>query len=239
MNRYMDVLAVEEHKERLQHILAGLDKNDIYRSIYDKDGNLLAEGCLAVKQQLIDSYCEIDFKGKSVVDLGCNFGFFSFLTARQGASAVTGLDYLPEVVEGAGHLASVLGYDNVFFKKFDIEKPTTDIGKFDIAMLLDFFGKSNIRKQKVHGLLEFLKTLSDNELLMAFRPINRIDKDLKLTEEKFCPLYPEKYIKNGNFYLVDYIRDNMAEDWDMAAVSDYKGEVSKDKLLFHFTRRQA
>ena len=72
----MDVLAVEEHKERLQHILAGLDKNDIYRSIYDKDGNLLAEGILAVKQQLIDSYCEIDFKGKSVVDLGCNFGFF-------------------------------------------------------------------------------------------------------------------------------------------------------------------
>lgn len=234
----MDISAVEKRKDRLLHILAALDKNDIYRSIYDRDGNLLAEGCFAVKQHLIDSYCDIDFKGKSVVDLGCNFGFFSFLTARQGASTVTGLDYLPEVVEGAGHLASVLGYDNVFFKTFDIEKPAKDIGKFDIAMLLDFFGKSNIRKRKVLGLLEFLKTLSDSELLMAFRPINRIDRDLKLTEKEFRPLYPEKYTKNGNFYLIDYIEDNMTEDWDMKAVSDYRGEVSKDKFLFHFVRRQ-
>ncbi len=233
----MDIMPVAEHRARLQSILANIDKSDIYRSVYDKEGKLLASGFTTVKQRLVNDYCKVDFTGKSVVDLGCNFGFFTFLAARQGAKHVTGLDYLPKIVEGGQHLVAVLGYDNVSFRKFNIEKPDENIAKFDIAMLVDFFGKSNIRKQKIDGLLNFLKSLSDTELLLAFRPINRIEKDLKLTDAAFSRLYPARYISDGLFYLIDYINDNMADQWEMSAVSDYKGEISKDKLLFHCKKK--
>jgi len=233
----MNIMSSAEHRYRLRNILQNIDKSDIYRPVYDKNGELLAEGFTTVKPQLVDDYCKIDFAGKSVVDLGCNFGFFTFLAARQGAKHVTGLDYLPEVVEGSRHLAALLGYENVSFRTFNIEKPDTSIAQFDIAMLVDFFGKSNIRKQKINRLLNFLKSLSDTELVLAFRPINRIEKDLKLTSASFSRLYPAKYISGGLFYLIDYIYDNMADQWEMSAVSEFNGEVSKDKLLFHCKRK--
>jgi len=219
--------------KRLQQILASIDRGDIYRSIYDPQGNLLARGDIPVKQQLVDDYCTVDFQGKTVIDLGCNFGFFSILAAKLGAQQITALDYLPEIVEGAGILASMYGHENITFKTFDIEAPKDDLGKFDIAMLVDFFGKSNIRKQKIKQLLTFLRTLSDSELLMAFRPINRIEKDLRMSLEDFSKLYPAQFITDGSFFLVDYVKDILKNDWEMTPISNYKGQFSKDKSLFH------
>ncbi len=221
---------------RLKRILSTIDRGDIYRSIYDPQGNLLATGSIPVKQQLVDDYCTVDFTGKTVVDLGCNFGFFSILAAKLGAKQITALDYLPEIVEGAKLLAILYGHENIEFKTFNIEKPQDDLGKFDVAMLVDFFGKSNIRKQKITSLLNFLTTLSDHELLMAFRPINRIEKDLRMSLDDFAKLYPSQYTTDGSFFLVNYVKDILADNWQMTAVSNYNGQFSKDKSLFHFRK---
>ncbi len=223
--------------EKLKALLGQMDPNDIYRSIFDNDNNLIAQGAFPVQQRLVDDYCRVDFKNKTVVDLGCNFGFFSFLAARLGAKQVTGMDYLPEIIEGATLLSSLYGHDNVMFRRFDIEEPETDPGKYDIAMLVDFFGKSNIRKQKIAPLLSFLQTLSDMELLLAFRPINRIKKDLKLSLNAFSKLYPQKYVTDGSFMLEAYVKDILFDQWKMSPVSNWNGSFSKDKYLFHCTRR--
>lgn len=221
----------------LKQLLDTMDPNDIYRSIYDHENNLLVKGSFPVQQRLVDDYCKVDFTGKTVVDLGCNFGFFSFIAAQKGASHITALDYLPEIVKGATLLASLYGHDNVTFKTFDIESPDKNLGNYDVAMLVDFFGKSNIRKQKIKSLLEFLQTLSDSELLMAFRPINRIEKDLKMSLDDFLKLYPAEYVRDGAFILMDYVRDILADKWEMTAVSEYDGHFSKDKFLFHCQRK--
>jgi len=223
--------------KRLQQILTSIDQGNIYRSIYDPQENLLAKGDIPVKQQLVDDYCTVDFQGKTVVDLGCNFGFFSILAAKLGAKQITALDYLPEIVEGGEILASMYGHENITFKIFDIENPKDNLGKFDIAMLVDYFGKSNIRKQKIRQLLTLLKAFSDSELLIAFRPINRIEKDLRISFEDFKKLYPAQFITDGSFFLVDYIEDILKDDWEMTAVSNYRGQFSKDKSLFHFQKR--
>ncbi len=227
----------EKKLETLKKLVAGLDKSDIYRSVYDLDGNLLAEGIEPLQNKLIDDFSQVDFKGKTVIDLGSGFGFFSFLSAKLGAKSVTGIDRVADIVKGANILADLHGYGNVEFTTFNFENPHRDLGKYDLAMLVDFFGKSNIRKQKIKMILQFVKSLSDQELLFAIRPINRIEKDLRMSISQFSKLYPGSYIKDGSFHLLHYLEDILADNWSIQAVSQYSGENYKQKLLFMCNRK--
>lgn len=218
--------------DSLKELLQGLDKENIYRSVYGPDGNLLAEGVQPLRKQLIDDFRKVDFKGKKVIDLGCNFGFFSFLAQELGAKKITAVDSVPEVVRGGTLLAAANNVENIHFTTFNFETPEKDLGKFDMVMLIEFFGKTNIRKQKVESIIKFMKSIAGNELLFAMRPINRIEKDLKLTAAAFSGLYPEKYIADGNFYLLEYIKDILADEWIISPVSEYDGRFCKPKILF-------
>jgi len=224
--------------DQLKELLQGLDKEDIYRSVYDPDGNLLAEGVEPLKKQLIDDFRKVDFNRKTVVDLGCNFGFFSFLARELGAQKITGVDAVPEVVRGGRLLAAANNVENIDFTTFNFETPDKDLGMFDLVMLVDFFGKANIRKQKVESIIRFMKSIADKELLFAIRPINRIVKDLKLTESAFSGLYPDKYIADGNFYLLEYIKDILTKEWAISPVSEYDGRFCKHKILFLCQKKQ-
>lgn len=222
---------------QLKNLLAGLDKKDIYRSVYDMDGKLLAEGLEPLRQYLIDDFKSVDFSGRTVADLGCNFGFFSFLAADSGASHVTGVDFMPEIVEG-GRLLALLGkYGNVSFTTFNFEQPDKDLGRFDMVMLVDFFGRSNIRKRKVEYIINFMKSVADKEMLFAIRPLNRIVKDLRMSESEFSSLYPGQYISAGVFNLLHYIKDLLDEEWEIRPVSQYDGEFRKHKILFICSKR--
>lgn len=218
--------------DELQKLLDKLDSSDIYRSVYDLDGNVLAEGVEPLRDQLVNDYKLVDFRDKTVVDLGCGFGFFSFLAAKQGAAHVTGVDCVREIVDGATILADLHEHSNVQFREFNFEQPVGDLGVYDLAMLVDFFGKSNIRKKKVQAIVEFIKTLSHKELLFAVRPINRIKQDLKMTVSEFSALYPSQYIRDDSFFLLEYIDDILGDEWQLQAVSGYDGTFRKHKLLF-------
>jgi len=224
------------HKEvlqqRLQEIVAGLSPEAIYRSIYDSRGRILAEGLEPLRQQLLDDFDTVDFQGRNVVDLGCNFGLFSFRAAAAGAGYVLGIDSMPEVVEGARILAQMKNRDNVEFRVFDFERQKSLPGYFDMVMLVDFFGRSSIRKKKIDGILEFMMATASREMLFAIRPINRIENDLKLSQAAFAKLYPGKYIQGDSFFLLDYIGDILGNRWRITAISDYQGLYCKHKLLF-------
>lgn len=218
--------------QRLHGIVAGLNQDAIYRSVYDPWGNLLAEGVEPLKRQLLNDFDKVDFQNKTVVDLGCNFGLFSFLASAGGARRVLGLDSMPEVVEGAEILARLKKNDTIAFQVFDFEEQKSLPGSFDMVMLVDFFGKSSIRKRKVDGILEFMTSSDARELLFAIRPINRIESDLKLTTSTFATLYPQKYIHNDSFSLLDYIGDILGSQWQIEPISRYDGKYCKHKLLF-------
>jgi len=218
--------------QRLHGIVAGLNQDAIYRSVYDPWGNLLAEGVEPLKRQLLNDFDKVDFQNKTVVDLGCNFGLFSFLASAGGARRVLGLDSMPEVVEGAEILARLKKNDTIAFQVFDFEEQKSLPGSFDMVMLVDFFGKSSIRKRKVDGILEFMTSSDARELLFAIRPINRIESDLKLTTSTFATLYPQKYIHNDSFSLLDYIGDILGSQWQIEPISRYDGRYCKHKLLF-------
>jgi len=61
-----------------------------------------------------------DLSGASVLDIGCNFGFFCFEAAKRGATRVLGIDVDPENIRKARLLADCLGL-NVEFALLDFE----------------------------------------------------------------------------------------------------------------------
>ncbi len=70
-----------------------------------------------------------DVAGKSVLDIGCNAGFYSFEMKRRGAARVLGIDSEPLYTAQARFAADVLG--------LDVE--IRDMGVFDVAKLGERF----------------------------------------------------------------------------------------------------
>jgi len=76
----------------------------------------------------------VDFNGKSVVDYGCNYGYFSFKAEAAGAVDIIAVDALNAVVVKARSIA-MTKYSKVHFVISDLKKYKPD--KADIFMALN------------------------------------------------------------------------------------------------------
>jgi tRNA (mo5U34)-methyltransferase len=76
-----------------------------------------------------------DLSGKSVLDIGCNAGFYSIEMKRRGARRVLGLDSDPEYLAQACFAAEMLGLE-IEFREFSVY----DVGalgeRFDIVLFM-------------------------------------------------------------------------------------------------------
>jgi tRNA (mo5U34)-methyltransferase len=77
-----------------------------------------------------------DMTGKSVLDIGCNAGFYSFEMKRRRASRVVAIDFDDYYLNQARFAARVLGYEDVEFRRMSVY----DIGalreRFDLVLFL-------------------------------------------------------------------------------------------------------
>src|SRR3954451_23898483 len=70
-----------------------------------------------------------DLTGKSVLDIGCNAGFYSIEMKRRGAARVVGIDSDEQYLAQARFAAEVVGFD-IEFRRLDI---------YDVAQLQEHF----------------------------------------------------------------------------------------------------
>jgi tRNA (mo5U34)-methyltransferase len=77
----------------------------------------------------------MDLRGKSVLDVGCNAGFYSFEMKRRGASRVVGIDSEDMYLEQARFAAQVLGQD-IEFHKLSVYEVGSLREKFDIVIFM-------------------------------------------------------------------------------------------------------
>lgn len=222
--------------DELKKIVEAVGQENVYRSIYDNQGNLILEGKEPIKDNLIAEFSRVDFRGKSVIDLGCNFAFFSFLTKKLGASRVTGIDICQKIIEGCKLLSVIFEMSGVEFKVDNIEAPNIDYNSFDIVMLIDYFGRGNIRKRKIEKILSDLSHMTRKEILLVIRPVLKVREQLRIETEELAKLYPGEYMKNNCFYLLDYVKDSLGKDWRMNPISPLPEQYSKEKRLFQFVR---
>lgn len=88
-----------------------------------------------------------DLKGKSVLDVGCDFGFWSFLASNLGASRVMGLDrcrpvngQVFDLVSSNNEVAaSYQSLNNCRFWKTNIGKQWHMFGKYDYVFLFSLY----------------------------------------------------------------------------------------------------
>jgi tRNA (mo5U34)-methyltransferase len=77
-----------------------------------------------------------DLSGKSVLDIGCNAGFYSIEMKRRGAERVLGIDSDERYLAQARFASETLGFDDIEFEQLDVY----DVGalgeKFDLVIFM-------------------------------------------------------------------------------------------------------
>ncbi|QLA19694.1 class I SAM-dependent methyltransferase [Desulfolutivibrio sulfoxidireducens] len=223
--------------EQIREIAAQIGREHVYRTVYDERLNVLVPGKEDINGEILDTFARIDFAGKSVVDVGCNFGFFTFFAARLGAREVVGVDREAGVLRGCEILKRHFN-SPVSFEAHDIEDPCCALLErtYDIAMLVEFIGKTFVLENRIASTLAFLERLSERELIVSVQKVYWIRKELGTSAETLHALYPERYVRDGSFHLLEYVRDFYAPRWRMEPISDMREGYEKPRKLIRFLK---
>ena len=99
----------------------------------------------------------VDFKGKTVLDLGCNCGAISLYLAELGAK-VTGVDVSPERVSLCKRLNRFLGL-NAEFGEFNLSAANPISGDYDIIIAFAITGRVADETTILHDIYSHCKEL--------------------------------------------------------------------------------
>src|ERR687898_303200 len=89
----------------------------------------------AVKWKTFADAIPKDLSGKSVLDIGCNGGFYSIEMKRRGAERVLGIDFDDEYLAQARFAAGVTGSD-IEFRKLSVYDVGALAEKFDVVLFM-------------------------------------------------------------------------------------------------------
>jgi tRNA (mo5U34)-methyltransferase len=121
--------------------------------------------------QTIQKILPRDLSGKTVLDVGCNAGFYAFEAKRRGATRVLGVDGQRQHVRQGLFVRKVLGLD-VEFRRLNVyELNPRTTGEFDVTLAL--------------GLLYHLK-----HPILALENLYQVTKELLVIETAIMP--PER-----------------------------------------------
>jgi tRNA (mo5U34)-methyltransferase len=88
-----------------------------------------------VKWQRFADAIPLDLQGASVLDVGCNAGFYSFELKRRGAGRVLGIDSSPDYLAQARFAAEINGLD-VEFRQLSTYDVARLAERFDIVLFM-------------------------------------------------------------------------------------------------------
>lgn len=127
--------------------------------------------------QVIQRCLPVDMRGKSLLDVGCNAGFYSFEAKRRGAARVLGVDGQRQHIRQALFVRNVLGLDVEFRRMNVYELDRRAIGQFDITLAL--------------GLIYHLK-----HLVLALENLYKVTREMLIIETAIMPpeRTPESFI---------------------------------------------
>ena len=89
----------------------------------------------AVKWHSFEHAIPEDLRGKSVLDIGCNGGYYSIEMKRRGADRVLGIDFDDDYLAQARFAAEVMGYD-IEFRTMSVYDVASLQEKFDIVLFM-------------------------------------------------------------------------------------------------------
>ena len=90
----------------------------------------------AAKFRRFAPHLPADLAGKSVLDIGCNAGFYSIEMKRRGADRVIGIDSDERYLAQARLASELLGYNDIEFSKVDVYDVAALGERFDLVIFM-------------------------------------------------------------------------------------------------------
>jgi len=232
----MEPKTEQKHLEELATILSEVGAAGIWRPVYDHRGRRLAGGVGDPADGLANSLPGALFKGKRVVDIGCNFGTFTFAAAKKGALQVLGVDIDRRIIRGCQILKSLFRVENVDFLAADL-RSLGGRPPFDMGMMIDFIGKEVIRSGFLPACLDVIEALSRRQMLFSVRPVYSIAKHFSGGRKKLLELYAPDTVGPRQFFLLDHLKNRFQNRWQMRVISAAGEDFNASKQTILFERR--
>lgn len=224
--------------DELKSILHRAEATNIWHPITDTSGNILAHGIGDPLDGLPPQLQSLDLRNKTVLDIGCNFGHYSFWAHRQGADHVMGIDNDILAIRGARLLQKIYGYPRLSFEVAGINQ-ANDLPKFDMALMIDFVGKNMVQTGMLVALLDLLEGIARRQILLTIRPRYRIAKHLEGDRQGLLTRYPHRFVSNRHLYVLDYVCHRFRRNWHMSVVEQEGApEVSCKQTVYLRRRRE-
>lgn len=151
-----------------------------------------------------------DLTGRSVLDLGCNAGFYSLEMKRRGAARVVGIDSDESCLEQARFAAEVSGYRDIEFRRMSVYDVGSLGEKFDVVIFMG--GLYHLR----HPLLA-LDILRDTVVddVMIFQSMQHESRDVPQLKDSY-PFWDSSAFEQDGYplmYFVEKRYSNEAANW--------------------------
>jgi tRNA (mo5U34)-methyltransferase len=136
-----------------------------------------------------------DLSGKSVLDVGCNAGFYSIEAKRRGAARVLGVDAQRPLINQALFVRRALSLDIEYRRMSVYDLSRSSVGQFDITLALGLIYHCKHLVLALEKLFEVTKELLIIET--AILPLKRTPKSFEDDVTGPITLHPLVYAENS------------------------------------------
>jgi tRNA (mo5U34)-methyltransferase len=187
----------EEILSEIERLQPWFHRIDLGEGLFTKTASVMGEPVdhPAGPWETIRTCIPEDLRGKSLLDVGCNAGFYAFEAKRRGAARVLGVDGQRQHVRQALFVRNVLDLDVEFRRMNVYELNRRSIGQFDITLALGLIYHLKHPILALENLFEVTKELLVIET--AIMPPERTPVSfLHPLGETMMKLHPLAYVEN-------------------------------------------
>jgi tRNA (mo5U34)-methyltransferase len=157
------------------------------------------------KWRMFEHAIPADLTGKSVLDIGCNAGFYSLEMKRRGAARVVGIDSDPAYLAQARFAAEVRGV-NIEFRELDVYDVAKLREKFDVVLFM------GVLYHLRHPLLA-LDLLYEHAVkdLMVFQSLMRGSREI-LPLQKDYEFWETEIFNDPGYPVMHFVENRYSHD---------------------------
>lgn len=146
-----------------------------------------------------------DLRGKSVLDIGCNGGFYSLEMKRRGADRVVGVDFDDQYLNQARFAAEVSGLE-IEFRKLSVYNVAELGERFDIVLFM------GVLYHLRHPLLalDLIHTHVAKDLVI-FQSMQRGSKDVEPVAEDY-PFQEDAHFEKPGYPKLFFVEHRYSQD---------------------------
>jgi tRNA (mo5U34)-methyltransferase len=158
-----------------------------------------------IKWSRLQSALPLDLSGKSVLDIGCNGGFYSLELKRRGAERVVGIDADPAYLAQARFAAEVYGL-NIEFREMSVYDVAGLKERFDLVLFM------GVLYHLRHPLLA-LDRLSEHVVKdsLVFQTLTRGSEDVLIPEDDY-PFSETELFHHPDYPVLYFVEKSYSSD---------------------------